>query len=181
MSYETPKLDDGIENEEPLLGVQKENETPSRDDMRDFLAEYAATTLPKPDESRLMKDAIMDGIEKSKTLKVWEKTVQRSKEAAREMMQRVVALENAFQGDTRSLDATLRMEVGNNEDALRVSVIKGEMNYAALNELKNILADCGEIRIPGRFYGADVVCIRFAGLLGGSDVKQSFSPMSWKG
>lgn len=172
MHYETPEeLEAEAEESSPSAKKTVENSS-KREDMQAFLAEFAAKP-GKPDESRLMKDAVLDREEKDKNPELWEKTLERSKEKAREILQFIPALDANFQ---KYPDSMLSIKIGGDGEQLNASVVHGEIDHNALDSLQSLLNDCGEIRIPSRFYGADADCIRFAGLLGGQSIS-SISPI----
>ena len=166
MNFEASEFKKGAE--EQFFAAQEAEGTPTKQDIHDFLAEFAA---PKKevDESPLMKDALLDRDERINHPELWKKELEKSKEKARALTQSIPALEALFK-DKDSSDVMLSIKVRNNGRTLEASVLHGEVGHNAFDALQKFLDDCDEVRIASRFYGADIGCVRFAGLFAGSSV-----------
>jgi hypothetical protein len=164
MNFEAPELEKGAG--EPSPAAQKAEGTPTKQDIHDFLAEFAA---PKKevDESPLMKDALLDRDERINHPELWKKELEKSKEKARTLTQSIPAIEALFKD---SSDVMLSIKVRNDGRTLEASVLHGEVGHNAFDALQKFLDDCDEVRIASRFYGADIGCVRFAGLFSGASV-----------
>jgi hypothetical protein len=147
MNFETAAFEEKEEAEEPAVSDQE------------FLEEFAA----KKDESVLMKEAMMDRMERREYPDLWKKNIEASKRKAWDLRLALMDLEGEFK-NAHNVKLAIKIQEGHPD----VSITGGEIAHETFEALQDFLSQCSEVKIDGNFYNPTMPTVPFAGVFGPS-------------